>query len=152
MSQPLLNVPHHPQIDEPGCLLACIEMVTDFIGRRQSQQDLARLLDLSIGGVPGSRVKRLEQVGFQVTYNIDAAFDDLVKLLQRGIPVIVLLRTVGLEYWQLETDHAAVIVGMDSSTVYLNDPAFEHAPQTCSRAAFELAWSELDNRFAVITL
>ena len=152
MLQPLLNVPHHPQIDETGCLLACIEMVTDFIGRRQSQQDLARLLGLSIGGVPGSRVKRLEPLGFQVTYNIDATFDDLVELLQRGIPVIVLFRTVALEYWQLETDHAAVVIGIDNTTIYLNDPAFERASQTCSRTAFEFAWSELDNRFAVITL
>ena len=92
-------------------------MVTNFIGHRQSQQDLARLLGLSIGGVPGSRVKRLEQVGFRVIYTIDAAFGDLVELLQDGIPVIVLFRTVALEYWQLETDHAAVVVGIDDTSV-----------------------------------
>ena len=94
----------------------------------------------------------MEPLGFQVTYSIDAAFEDLAKMLQRGIPVIVLFRTVALEYWQLETDHAAVVIGIGATTIYLNDPAFERAPQTCSRAAFEFAWSELDNRFAVITL
>ena len=80
MSPRLLNVPHHLQLDEAGCLLACIEMVTDSLGRRHPQRALARLLDATVGGVPGSRIKRLERLGYRVTYHTDAVFDDLVQI------------------------------------------------------------------------
>jgi uncharacterized protein YvpB len=103
-------------------------------------------------GVPASRIKRLEKFGFKVVYGADATLDVLEAALNRGLPPIVILRTVALEYWDVVTDHAAVIVGLDETQVALNDPAFEDAPKVCSRTAFELAWSELDNRYAVIAL
>jgi hypothetical protein len=38
-------------------------------------------------------------------------------------------------------DHAAVVVGVDGSCVYLNDPYFVSAPQQVSHSDFLLAWS-----------
>jgi uncharacterized protein YvpB len=53
-------------------------------------------------------------------------------------------------YWTYATDHAVLVVGYDEQAVYINDPAFEQAPQRVSRADFELAWLEFDYRYAVI--
>lgn len=54
-------------------------------------------------------------------------------------------------HWQVEDAHAVVLVGLTSDTVYLNDPAFDAAPQTAPLDHFLLAWSELDYEYAVIT-
>jgi uncharacterized protein YvpB len=43
-----------------------------------------------------------------------------------------------------------LVVGFDEHAVYINDPAFEQAPQRVPRADFELAWLEFDYRYAVI--
>jgi uncharacterized protein YvpB len=50
--------------------------------------------------------------------------------------------TVELPYWQISTDHAVLVVGMDGQRVYLHDPAFANAPIQVSMGAFELAWLE----------
>ena len=152
MPASLLNVPHYPQVDEAGCLLAGVEMVTTYLGKRQLQPDLAKLLESMPEGVPASRIKRLEKYDFRVVYGADATIGVLEAALVRGLPPIIILRTVALEYWDVVTDHATVLVGLDNAQVFMNDPAFDDAPKVCSRAAFELAWSELENRYAVISL
>jgi uncharacterized protein YvpB len=75
----------------------------------------------------------------------------LAAHLLHGEPCIVFLRTGELPYWQEDTGHAVVLVGMDEDVVYLNDPAFAQAPQRVSRGDFLLAWLEFDYDYAVIT-
>jgi hypothetical protein len=53
----LINVPHYPQLDESGCLLACVEMVRAYLRQRQLQPNLAKLLEVMPKGVPASRSK-----------------------------------------------------------------------------------------------
>ena len=68
------------------------------------------------------------------------------------LPPIALVRTTHLPYWKYETAHAVVVVAADAEQVTLNDPAFADAPQTVSRNAFMLAWSDFDYLYAVIRL
>ena len=138
MPASLLNAPHYPQVDEAGCLLAYVEMVTTYLGTRQLQPNLAKLLESMPEGVPASRIKRLEKYGFRVVYGADATIGVLEAALVRGLSPIIILRTIALEYWDVVTDYATVL--------------FDDALKVCSRAAFELAWSELENRYAVISL
>jgi ABC-type bacteriocin/lantibiotic exporter with double-glycine peptidase domain len=146
----LLRVEHIQQATEAGCLLACIQMVTRYLGREVTQHELAALLEAMPEGVPASRVRRLESLGFKVTYRQDVDLDTLLDWLARGIPVIVFLQTDALEYWTVNTDHAVVAIGLTDQTVFVDDPAFSHSPQACSVNAFLYAWSEFENRCAVI--
>ena len=60
--------------------------------------------------------------------------DELYSYLTSGKPCIVLIRTDQLPYWTYATDHAVLVVGFDEQAVYVNDPAFEHAPQRVPRS------------------
>ena len=62
----------------------------------------------------------------------------LVTYLTLGWPPIALLSTASLPCWSESCDHAAVVVGVDDSWVYLNDPGFDSAPQQVSHANFLL--------------
>ncbi len=87
----------------------------------------------------------------------------LHSYLDQGMPVIVAVETQHLPYWILQADrrsqsvrHAIVVVGMDESNrvahgmIYVNDPAFNDAPQRIHPDWFELAWLERDYQYAVI--
>jgi uncharacterized protein YvpB len=49
-------------------------------------------------------------------------------------------------------DHVAVVVGIDDSSVYLNDPYFDSAPQRVSHSDFLLAWSPNAYMAAIVRL
>jgi hypothetical protein len=88
-------------------------------------------------------------MGYQVIYR-SAALDELKGWLADNKPPIVFLRTLFLDYWTEDTFHAAVVVGIEGQKVYLNDPAFETAPQVCSLDSFLAAWAERDEGVALI--
>jgi uncharacterized protein YvpB len=69
--------------------------------------------------------------------------------LVAALPPIVFLDTGALEYWQTDCAHAAVVVGIDDTTVYLNDPFFDTAPQQTSLATFLQAWAA-NGHFAAV--
>jgi hypothetical protein len=48
------------------------------------------------------------------------------------------------------TSHVIVATGLDQDHIYVNDPAFDTAPQTIPLSHFLLAWSEFDHRYALI--
>lgn len=74
-------------------------MVTAYLGHRQLQPDLAKLLEIMPEGVPASRIKRLERHGFRVMDGADATMTVLESALAQGLPPTIILRTVALEYW-----------------------------------------------------
>jgi len=71
--------------------------------------------------------------------------------LELGLPSVVLVHTAFLDYWTESTRHAVVVVGLDDEHAYLNDPAFESAPQTVSLDGFLTAWIEMDQISATIS-
>jgi len=145
----LLPIPHHLQRNDGDCLAACAAMVLDHLGVSADYDRLLRLLGVQPYGAPGSRLNNLADLGVYVRY-ARGTLDELLDYLARGQPCIVLVRTDQLPYWTCATDHAVLVVGFDEQAVYVNDPAFEQAPQCVPRADFELAWLEFDYRYAVI--
>lgn len=147
-----LNVPLIAQSDRADCLPTCVEMVLTFLGQRVEREWLRRVLESSDLGTPGFKLLNLQRYGYEVTYA--AATDEraLASALADGIPPVALVYTTHLPYWERETAHAVVIIAMDAEHVTLNDPAFPTAPQTISRDAFMLAWSDFDYLYAVIRL
>lgn len=145
-----LPVPHCRQSRDGACLPACARMALLYMGMDIPEARLARILGTRTFGTPARRIARLETLGIQTAIG---AYSEVAlrSWLRQNIPVIIFLQTGALPYWTTDTYHAVVLVGMTESTVYLNDPAQETAPQTASLQSFLLAWSEFDDLAAILT-
>ncbi len=144
-----LPVPHHSQTEDADCLAACVAMVLDYLGQPLAYDDLLRLLDTRPYGTVTRNVLRLTRLGLSVMYR-EGTLAGLRDWLDRGQPVIALVKTGELPYWSYNTLHAIVLIGYDEANVYANDPHFSQA-QVIPIGDFELAWLEMGNRYIVIT-
>jgi ABC-type bacteriocin/lantibiotic exporter with double-glycine peptidase domain len=145
----LLQVPHHRQSHAGACLPAAARMILEFLGQTVSEAELAHLLGTQAFGTPAPNLHRLEQMGFLIVYE-SVTLAALRSHLEAGIPCIVFVRTGDLPYWDEDTAHVLVAVGIDDDAIYVNDSALDEAPQTVPLDYFLLAWSEFDHRCAVI--
>lgn len=149
MPASLLPVPHYKQGHSGSCLPASARMVLEFLGYITSEADLAYRLGTQPFGTPAPNLRRLEQLGFVVTYET-VTLAALQGSLEAGLPCLVFVRTGDLPYWTEDTSHVMVAVGINDETIYVNDPAFDTAPQAIPLDYFLLAWSEFDYRCATI--
>jgi ABC-type bacteriocin/lantibiotic exporter with double-glycine peptidase domain len=149
MATRLLDVPHLLQAEPGWCLPACVGMVTAYWQQPLLQDDVARWLGTREVGTPASRVRRLERRGFDTVYKT-GSLSELKAWLAQGVPCIVFVRTGDLPYWQVDTRHAVVLVGLDATNVHLCDPGVDDAPVAVSIDAFMLAWSYSDYTYATL--
>lgn len=148
----ILNVTHSRQETETGCLAACAQMVLDYLGIRRSQDELARHMhSIPHVGTVGRNILNLQSSELHVVYT-QGTLEHLRAWLAQEVPVIALVQTAELPYWdKVEARHAVVVVGLDEENVYLLDPARDPDVITVSRGDFALAWEEwMDGRCAVI--
>lgn len=152
MPKILLPVPHIRQRNNADCLAACAAMALEYLDIQVSYDALITLLDINLDlGAPASNIRHLVAAfNVQVQYQ-SGTLDTLSGYLDQGIPCIIFVNTLQLSYWEETAWHAVVIVGIDETKIYLNDPFFDKAPQAISHLEFYLAWDEMDNTFAVIT-
>ena len=134
-----LSVPHYKQEQSNSCLPACVRMVLAHYGRTHSEDELRQLLGTGPGGTPAGRVSQVASLGFDVDLR-PLSPSDLVAVLQSGVPPILLLDTDALDYWSIDCYHTAILVGLDLTTAYLNDPAFDTTPQQTSLTGLDRAW------------
>lgn len=146
----LIPLPHKTQEEDAGCLAACTQMLLGWLGIEATQSDLNRLFGLTMGGVPLSRLARLETIyRVRVTIRQGEAFT-IADLIQNNQPLIIFVRTSELSYWSIDTRHAVVVIGYDEESILLNDPAFQQSPQPASPDEVMLAWLEFDYQYATI--
>lgn len=153
MSRRWLPIPHRLEGFVGGCLPACCQMALEFMGITRTQRKIAALIGHIEGaGTPMPNVVRLSNLGASVQYIPEAGLNDLQQGIQKGIAIIVSVRTGELPYWEEDVPHAVVVVGIDTATgvVYVNDPAFERAPIAVLMGDFMLAWDALGNRCVMI--
>lgn len=82
----------------------------------------------------------------------EGTVDKLEALIDDDQPVVVLVRTVELPYWQgVDTVHSVVVVGYNETHLLVNDPYFADAPIEIRRGDFVLARLEMGYRCAVIS-
>ena len=124
-------------------------MVLEFYGYSISEAKLARRLGTQAFGTPAPNLFRLERLGFTVSYE-SVTLATLRANLEASIPCLVFVLTGELPYWNENAAHVVVAIGIDDEAIYVNDPAFDEAPQTIPLDYFLLAWSEFDHRCAVI--
>lgn len=118
-------------------------MVLRYWGLRSTEEDMARQLGTTSLGTPGSRLLRLNSPAMQVFFG-PLTLPMLRSHLEQRQPVIALVRTIFLDYWEDDLAHAVVVVGFDDESLLLNDPAFNIAPQRASVNGFLAAWCEFD--------
>ncbi len=145
-----LPVSHQKQTERADCLAACAAMVLHHLGRSLAYKRLLDLLGVRRFGAPSFRILRLTELGLSVVYR-EGTLEDLQQHILRGEPCIVFVQTSELPYWSVACDHAVVVIGLDDEGVYVNDPAFDAAPQHISFADFDLAWLARDYVYAAVT-
>ena len=135
-----LKVPRFRQEFHYSCIPACARMVLAFFGQQRTEAELRTMMKTDPSGTPVRRLTELTHLGFDVDFSMtDLA--GITAYLTSGLPPIALLSTAALPYWSQSCDHVAVVVGVDDSWVYLNDPYCDSAPQQVAHADFLLAWS-----------
>jgi hypothetical protein len=118
-------------------------MVLASYGQSLSEDELRQLLGTGPRGTVARHIERLRALGYDVAVKFSNA-TELEAALLAGTPPIVYLHTGSLDYWSLACYHVAVLVGLDLTTAFLNDPFFDYAPQKASRANFHQAWAATD--------
>ena len=146
----LLPVRHLHQTSEASCLAACARTVLTYADDSRSEKALMALLDVDPAfGAPASRLLRLSRWGYQVDYD-SFSLPLLRASLVRNIPPIVLIKTGFLTYWTENAAHACVLVGLDETSAFVNDPWLSSGPQAISLVEFMAAWAEVDYLAAMI--
>lgn len=149
-----LSLPHFSQSNDGYCLPACAQMVLTYLGVACSQTDLVRQLGTYPRvGTPQANIERLRSFGLDVIYAAHGDAGTLLECIERRLPAIVFVQTSELPHWHGHVSrHAMVVVGMDNVAVRVLDPAMTPEPLTVPLGDFMLAWDEVDNTCAVISL
>jgi ABC-type bacteriocin/lantibiotic exporter with double-glycine peptidase domain len=143
MPNVLLPVIQHKQIGEFNCLPACACMVLRYLGQKADEAGLAKRLGTTERGTPGNRLLRLSSSTLEINWG-SLTLPLIRYQLDSGAPVIALVRTIFLDYWEDDMAHAVVVVGYQNDDLWLNDPALVNAPQRASKDGFLAAWGEYD--------
>lgn len=148
-----LRVPHRQQQTNGECLAACVDMVLAYYKAAYDYQRIYKTLRIQSDlGTPFPNIIRLEQIGIVVGYRTNGTLETLYRLLTYGWPCITAVDTGELPHWQFSTGHAVVVVGMDHTSVYLNDPEMVTFPIPVPIDDFYLAWFEQECSYAVLSV
>ena len=146
---------HKRQRHETDCLVACAEMLLNYLGITIPELRLRKFLRAGINFTPFSNLSHLQQLALSVRLGEQAAAAMFEDHLLSGLPVIVAVKTVGWNHWgDIVTEHAVVVVGIDrpNDKIFIHDPYFADSPIEMSLLAFEIGWQEKDRQYAVIGL
>ena len=144
-----LNVPLCKQEFNYSCMAACVRMVLAHHGRSLAEAELRQLLDTRADGTKARNLTAVASLGFEVQLD-SANLSQLREALATGLPPIVFVDTGSLDYWKIDCAHVAVVVGIDDTSVYLNDPFFDTAPQQTSLPSFLLGWARNGHLAAIV--
>lgn len=139
----LLPVSHYPQRQQSECL--------DYLQVPSDYRNLLKLLRIKSAGAPFRNLRYLKSLGVSVLIE-RGDIETLSVHLDRGLPPICFVATRYLSYWDEETGHAVVVVGLEGDRIHLSDPRFPDAPKVIPVDEFELAWIDLDQFYALVTL
>src|SRR5437868_5396243 len=120
MSVISLSVPHYKQELPSSCVAACVRMVLAHYGHPCTEEELRQLLGSAAHGTRARNLFLIEPLGFEVQLET-FSLAQLGAAMVAGIPPIVFLETSFLDYWSTRCDHVAVVVGLDLTSVSLND-------------------------------
>jgi hypothetical protein len=123
-------------------------MVLDYLGYETPYDRLVTLLGTDWFGTPFRHLNRLKQLDVSV-YIEHLSLEEIAEYLEQDLPVIACVHTADLSYWAYTTEHVVVIVGMDESQVYVNDPSLAQGNHPVPIVEFELAQLNFDHLCAM---
>ncbi len=144
MPTSLPSVPLLEQELRYSCVPACARMALGYLGLDHGEPELRILLRTSPEGTDFGNLADLASLGVEVRF-FESGIPFLEHCLECGCPPVVPLESGFLPHWDENCNHAAVVVGIDDTTVSLNDPSFPDAPRVVAHADFLRAWGV--NRF-----
>ncbi|MCL4262121.1 MAG: hypothetical protein KJ069_02855 [Anaerolineae bacterium] len=151
---PRLKPPVHIQQKGFGyCLPACVQMALAQFDISVTQEQLASLLGVRPGiGAPFSHVRRLKQA--QVIVTEWGSVQAIVEALGERTAVITALKTSpALPGWpDLQVQHTVLVVEVTADAVFYHDPALDNGPVTAPLNEFLLAWSEMSELAAFVSV
>ena len=143
-------VQHYQQSNPGACLPASVRMTLAALGDERPEAECATILDSYEFGTPASRVLRLAELGYQVSYG-PSSLDILQAELAQGRFVITFVRADLLPWADFGGFHALVMVEIVDDKVALHDPALDDGPRWLSVDGFMIAWQEFDCLAAIIS-
>jgi ABC-type bacteriocin/lantibiotic exporter with double-glycine peptidase domain len=151
----LSNFTHRQQRRESDCLVACAEMVLNYLGLSIDYARVAKILRAGADFTPFSHLRYLEQWGLSVMLGTQGDVSLFETYIEIGLPVIVAVKTLNWPHWDdIITEHAVLVVGIDQAhdLIYIHDPFFAEAPIELELLRFETGWEEKERWYAVIGL
>ncbi|MCL4834591.1 MAG: C39 family peptidase [Caldilineaceae bacterium] len=133
-------------------MAACASMILSYLGIQHQYPALVSMLNIKPEvGTPFSSIHNLARMGVRVIAQKQGQFETLYRLLASGWPVIAAVQTRELTHWKgVESQHTVTVIGMTADEIFINDPDFAEHPLPVSYGDFDLAWLEMNERFAVI--
>ena len=132
----LLDVPHYLQSDDSTCGPASLRMVMSFYGLDLSEEDLAGACGHSyeLGCKSEDMACAARELGFEVLLKNNSTIDELSRLVNAGVPVIV--------DWfcgDPPEGHSSVVIGVSEKNIYILDPFLEEM-RVVAKEDFRRCW------------
>jgi len=148
----LSGIKNRQQLLESDCLVACAAMVLEYLGIRQSNNWLTKILQTTDIGTPFSNLKNLEKsLGVVVKLNDSDKLATFEPVIESGLPIIVALDSYNGDYWPHDSNHAVVVIGFDDNNAYINNPTVAET-EVVEIGTFMLSWSFRNFQYAIISL
>jgi predicted double-glycine peptidase len=151
-SPPLLNgVPDVRQSTNYSCGAAALQALLSYWGIDKREQDLMQSLGTTPaeGTSPEAIVRVASEIGCQASLKENLDLKDIGDSLRRHIPVICAIqawtdnRPAGFSWdkdW--EDGHYVIVIGLDSRSVYVEDPSLLGTRGIIPRAEFVARWHD----------
>ena len=132
----ILDVPHYLQSDDSTCGPASLRMVMSYYGLYLSEKDIAEACahTYELGCRSEDMACAARELGFEVLLKNNSTIEELVRLVNAGVPVIV--------DWfcgDPPEGHSSVVVGASDENLYILDPYLEEM-RVVSKYDFRRCW------------
>lgn len=151
----LIKKNHFKQENKASCVPAAARIVLNYLGVKiDSEAYLRKILKTRI---TGTNIFNLGYLKDEKQWDVDVRSElgtlaELERLLKNSkAPVIVLVDTLFLDYWDISTAHVLVVVGYDEDNIVVNDPFFENQEIKIPKTIFIQAWSVFQNLMVIIS-
>lgn len=139
------------QETESMCGPASLKMVLGYYGVEKSEKELAKICKTTkdLGTSNKSLKEAAESLGFEVKMKDNSTFEDIKYWLDKKVPVIVDWFTRGRADYDdsdIADGHYSVVVGLDNSYIYLQDPELGHI-RKIKKKDFMTVWFDFKGKY-----